>query len=154
MNIKLGDIKNKEQLSKIKEYCDSCECNKCKNYCVCKTLNHFPYNEYNFNVFSQDVISIPQLQEVLVWINDEKIELTEDEKHFLSLLKDKFQYIARDEDGSIFVYSGCKPHKATVSWINDGNYERIDKLVDYKFECISFEDDEPFNFREYLKGGE
>lgn len=71
-----------------------------------------------------------------------KYEFTKEEKKILRCFKQiGYNYIARDEDGELALYSN-KPYKKTTMWnYHDGEY--IDLRIKM-FESIKWEDSEPF----------
>ena len=83
------------------------------------------------------------------WCNQEYIEkpkLTKNEKLFLSLLKEKWKYMARDKDGDLFIYNK-HPFKNIDGWnLTDGNYICINDLLldDCKFTMVKWKDKEPW----------
>jgi hypothetical protein len=75
--------------------------------------------------------------------------LTEDEKTILRNLPRKYKWIARDSSGALFVY-GNKPEKGSNVWTGDclGYFNSFKHL----FQFIKWEDKEPYNIEELLKG--
>ena len=77
-------------------------------------------------------------------------KITEDEKVILRNLPEKYKWIARDENGLIFLYSK-KPSKCDYSWIG---YNDIAFPYYHLFQFIKWEDEEPYSIEELLKGEE
>lgn len=82
------------------------------------------------------------------WANTEHIEkpkLTKKEKLFLSLLKEKWKYIARDQNGDLFIFD-TQPIKDINVWTSKGDHAWIDRLLldDCKFTIIEWGDKDPW----------
>ena len=94
-------------------------------------------------------------------MNKNKINITNELKGFLGLLyMFDWKYIARDEDGDIYIYKGC-PIKGEGSWLlfnksaNRFKMIHLDHLsslinVNKVFEFIKWEDEEPFCIEDYI----
>lgn len=82
----------------------------------------------------------------------EKSLLTEDERAILRNLDKEWKWIARDEDGNLHIFSK-KPEKEVDEWDVFGimNYAIFYMFNDI-FQFIKWEDDEPYNIEELLKG--
>ena len=79
--------------------------------------------------------------------------LTEDERVILRNLDKKWKWIARDEDrDDLHVYS-LEPVKTVYEWNVEGvmNFENF-YIFNHLFQFIKWEDDEPYNIEELLKG--
>lgn len=78
--------------------------------------------------------------------------LTEDERAILRNLDKKYDFIARDEDGDLHIFSK-KPEKEVDEWNVCGimNYEIFSMFNDI-FQFIKWNDKEPYNIEELLKG--
>ena len=79
--------------------------------------------------------------------------LTEDERVILRNINKRWKYLARDLDGELYAF-GQKPKKIEDYWgESQGIYTSINILLcDSLFKFIKFEDDEPYNIEELLKG--
>ena len=66
----------------------------------------------------------------------------------------KYRWIARDKDGNMLWIYVDKPHKNKRGyWQNIGdNKGRILELFNHLFQFIKWEDTEPYNIEELLKG--
>ena len=94
-------------------------------------------------------------------MNKNKINITNELKGFLGLLyMFDWKYIARDEDGDIYIYKDC-PTKGEGSWFlfnkNSNRFKMIhlDYLSDLinvnkVFKFIKWEDEEPFYIEDYI----
>lgn len=81
-----------------------------------------------------------------------KPTLTDAEKVILESLDKKWEYIARDKDGELYVYEG-KPHRHTTSWSSDWDDEDDDmSLFEHLFSFIKWEDEEPYKIEDLIKG--
>ena len=79
--------------------------------------------------------------------------LTEDERVILRNLDKRWKYLARDLDGELYAF-GQKPKKIEDYWGESQDiHTRINILLcDSLFKFIKFEDNEPYNIEELLKG--
>ena len=79
----------------------------------------------------------------------EKITLSEAERIILENIDKDYRWICRDKDGTIYICKG-KPFKDEEIWQNgDGN---IVEFYNHLFRFITWEDSEPYNIEELLKG--
>lgn len=83
-----------------------------------------------------------------IWVRKEPIKLSDDERVILSNIEDDYIWIARDRDGSLYVY-GNKPQKGNAYWSGD-KYKRAN-IFEHLFQWVKWEDAEPVNFRELLE---
>ena len=90
------------------------------------------------------------------WANTEHIEkpkLTKNEKLFLSLLKEKWKYMARDQNGNLFIYD-AQPIKDIDVWNSKKcNYVWIDdRLLDScKFTMVKWADEKAWSIEDLKK---
>ena len=84
----------------------------------------------------------------LLWERKEKPKLTEDEKVILRNIDKCVKYIARNMDGSLFVYDD-KPVKTRDHW--DCEFHIYYFPFDHLFRLIEWEDEEPYSIEELLK---
>ena len=94
-------------------------------------------------------------------MNNYNINITKELRGFLGLLyMFDWKYIARDEDGTLYVYKSC-PIKGEGCWLpfnkNANRFKIIclDHLPDLinvnkVFEFIKWEDEEPFCIKDYI----
>ena len=94
-------------------------------------------------------------------MNKNKINITKELRSFLGLLyMFDWKYIARDEDGELYIYKGC-PIKGEGHWLtfnkNVNRFKMIDLYylsslinVNKVFEFIKWEDEEPFCIEDYI----
>ena len=99
--------------------------------------------------------SCPTVHELFKRLNEPyvpKVEFTEGEKIILKNVSDKYSWIVRDEDGELSLRCD-KPSKSVKQgcWLSNG-YAETFYLYNHLFQQIRWEDDEPVNFREVLKG--
>ena len=80
----------------------------------------------------------------------EPIKQTEDEKIILRNLHKKYKYIARDKNGSLYLYRQ-KPCRAKENWINTNGIFTNLCVFGHLFQFIKWEDEEPYNIEELLK---
>ena len=89
------------------------------------------------------------------WLNKEHkepITLSEAERIILENINKDYKWIARDENNYIYVYEN-KPTKEESRWKNNGIdlYEDI-FVFNHLFQFITWEDEQPYNIEELLKG--
>ena len=79
------------------------------------------------------------------------IKLTEDEKVILRNIDNRNKWIARDGDGSLFVYCS-KPIKKESSWVSEMFLDWCDIWIfKHLFQFIKWEDEEPYLIEDLLK---
>lgn len=94
-----------------------------------------------------DIVSVYKLTEV--WKREEQT-ITEDEKTILRNLPDKYEWIARDGDGELYIYTE-KPHKTADYWGLVTNVPVCLGLFNHLFKMVKWEDDEPWKIEDLLK---
>ena len=94
-------------------------------------------------------------------MNNYNINITKELRGFLGLLyMFDWKYIARDEDGELYIYKGC-PIKGGSHWLPfNKNVNRFKMIYLYYlsglininkvFEFIKWEDEEPFCIEDYI----
>ena len=94
-------------------------------------------------------------------MNNYNYNITKELRSFLGLLyMFEWKYIARDEDGELYIYKGC-PIKGEGHWLpfnKNGNRFKMIHLdylsdlinVNKVFEFIKWEDEEPFCIEDYI----
>ena len=89
------------------------------------------------------------------WLLSEYVEpilLTELEYNIIKFIKDntKISYIARDKDGTLFLYDS-EPHKSKANdwWLGKGStpFTPFNKMLSF----IKWEDEEPYSINDVLK---
>lgn len=103
----------------------------------CRIMN---CNDCLFNEFTKDCNA-----KRLEWLNQEYIEsrtgmISREDFNKLKLYNDEC-YIARDEDGNLYLYV-VKPTKSDVKWTTCGEYSATDMTLDLPI--ISWEDSVPW----------
>lgn len=80
-----------------------------------------------------------------------KWSFTEDEKVILRNISKEYEWIARDDSWNLYIYKK-KPIKYTYIWVSSTDYDDCNNINEFchLFQCISWEDDEPCEFRRYL----
>lgn len=91
----------------------------------------------------------------LEWLRQEhkeEIKLSEVEKVILENLDKRYEWIARDEDGHIYVYE-TKPYKddGCNGWLDEDFTQ--EPPFSSLFAFLDWSDEEPYNIRELLKRG-
>lgn len=77
----------------------------------------------------------------MIWKRKEVL-LSDIEKTILGNMSKKIKYIARDEDGELFVFE-YKPKKGKASWYDGNTIYRLD-FYNHLFDFIKWEDSEPY----------
>ena len=79
-----------------------------------------------------------------------KKEFSQDTLNFFKCIDKKFEWIARDRDGEVWIYIS-KPKKRDISWENFGLYKPLDIIKDSLFTEIKWEDEEPVYIDDYVE---
>ena len=108
----------------------------------CRALNNWCEDLTSADGYTEfDIIKVYKdytCKELLWERKDPK--LTEDEKVILRNLPKEYKWIARDENGCLYVYAS-KPKKGITIWEGDG----LPMIpFDHLFEFIKWEDEEPY----------
>lgn len=93
-----------------------------------------------------DIVAVYELNQV--WKREEST-ITEDEKVILRNLQGKYEWIARDESGVLYIYHD-KPKKNSFAW-DVGFGSRCLNLFDHLFKMVKWEDEEPWKIEDLLK---
>ena len=93
-----------------------------------------------------DIVAVYELNEV--W-KREDLTISEDEKAILRNLPAKYEWIARDEGGVLYIFRD-KPKKEGFTWVV-GFGSRCLNLFDHLFKMVKWEDDEPWKIEDLLK---
>ena len=123
----------------------------------CEDVKEFYIGSVRYSLNKEGLIMLPSGIQSENRINDLKgadLKLapqwtfTEDEKVILRNLPEKYEWIARDEDGHLCVYAE-KPIKGTNWWwLQVGHYHF--NAYKHLFQSIQWSDEEPCEFRKYL----
>jgi hypothetical protein len=103
-------------------------------------------------------------QNIFEWLYEEykkpKVKISLASKYFLESLNDKYEWIAKDEDGAVWCYK-FKPEKYTQDknkrWTTYGRGNIAGFRNVFKkelFDFLSWEDEEPTNIKELLENCE
>lgn len=88
----------------------------------------------------------------LLWERKEPIMLSDDEKAILRNINENYVWIARNENGMLFVFTE-KPFKLEYYWkCENEDAECYVYFFDHLFKSIKWEDEEPYNIEDLLKG--
>lgn len=118
-------------LAHISKYGDECTGKLCKGCDDCEFHNN-----------------VGLCVELLLAEHKEKIKLTKNEKAILESIDNFYKWIARDDDGYLYVYEK-KPCKDSCEWENPFCYKNF-ILFNHLFQFIKWTDDEPYNIQELL----
>lgn len=88
------------------------------------------------------------------WAESEYIEkqvISKRDRAFLDFLMGKYEYIARDKTGYLYVYS-AKPDKRDIFWSrNNGEYFGFNNCIEIDFPMVKWSDDEPWLIEDLKK---
>jgi len=101
--------------------------------------------QYTDNIYAQLILGKYTIQKL-----PKKPKLTEAEKIILENLPKEHKWIARDKNGKIYTYTN-KPKKIEIVWSDNVDCEGI-TIFNHLFQFIKWEDEEPYNIEELLKG--
>lgn len=94
---------------------------------------------------------------IRAWANSEYIErpvISKRDKAFLEYLREEYRFIARDEDGKLFVYD-TRPRKGEVCWDSVGliceRYLYLNQHFNIDFPMIKWSDEEPWLIEDLKK---
>ena len=90
-----------------------------------------------------------EILKILLSQHKEKPKLTDDEKAILRSVDNKFEFIARDKDGVLFIYMR-KPYKDKTRWESGALVTTLD-IFNHLFQSIKWEDEEPWSIKELLE---
>lgn len=108
------------------------------------------FNDDDLNEFDIMKVYKDYTCKELLWERKEKPKLTEDEKVILRSLPKEHKWIARDENGRLYIYAS-KPLKGITMWASDG----LPMIpFNHLFQFIQWEDEEPYSIEELLEGEE
>ena len=105
---------------------------------------------FNTNYKNSDIVIMKVYKDYtckeLLWERKEIPQLTEDEKVILRNLPKEYKWIARDENGCLYVYTS-KPEKVITMWKGSG----LPMMpFSHLFQFIQWKDDEPYLIEELL----
>lgn len=87
-----------------------------------------------------------------IWQEKKEIVIPDDCKDVLKHISEDFRWIAKDENGRVFIYKEKPEKQRNCVWYSSENRRFDDILKHLDFNWLSWEDEEPVNFREVLKG--
>lgn len=87
---------------------------------------------------------------IRAWADSEYIErpvISKRDKAFLEYLREEYEFIARDENGELFVYE-TQPRKVDTCWISAGStcdhYLHLNRHFNVDFPMVQWSDSEPW----------
>lgn len=82
----------------------------------------------------------------------EPIKLSKFEYEYLKVAKEnEYNFIARDNDGCVYLYTNIPTLKGTISWGYNGEFMIV---FDELFKFVKWEDEEPYNIDKILSNCE
>ena len=146
----------------------------CGNYLLCESEGFMRLDSYNDNLgFDEDLFDEYTVMRVysitrelifdvimgnknleLVW--ERKIKVTDFERMILKEIEDKYKYIARDKDDSLYVYNQ-EPFKTEDIWEIEEYEMGVSKMGDltifsHLFPMVRHSDEEPTLISDLLEG--
>lgn len=100
------------------------------------------------HMYSNGLLGLLQPNSDPIWEEKQIVKILEPDRTVLKNLDEKYQWIARDKNGTVCVY-GEKPFKGTATW--NGECFKCLKHFPKLFQFVQWRDVEPVNFRELLK---
>lgn len=95
--------------------------------------------------------------EIRAWANSEYIErpvISKRDKAFLEYLREEYKFIARDENGDLFIYEN-HPRKVDAYWSSAGliceRYLYLNRNFNVDFPMIKWSDEEPWAIEDLKK---
>ena len=85
----------------------------------------------------------------VIWERKEVPLLSEAEYHILNSLFKEWKWIARDKNGSLFLYDK-KPYKYASHWTYTSKYTKLD-IYEHLFLFVKWKDDEPWEITKLLE---
>lgn len=129
-------------------------------------INEFPFktnkykvykNELQFKTEYDDIWRLSNM-EINYIVNCEVIKLpkkkefTDDELGIMRSLLKKYEWVARDNDGELYIFRSYKPKKENGYWDNKGLFRKL-ALFNHIFNSIQWEDEEPVFIDDYVERG-
>lgn len=106
-------------------------------------------------LFSINGGSCVAYEKARAWAESEYIEkpvISKKDRAFLEYLRDNFKTIARDENGTICVFTGiAKKSEVRSAFVYDGFYRNISNLFYVDLPMVKWEDDEPWPIEDLKK---
>lgn len=111
--------------------------------------------DVGYNTAIEHAIAVVEDMNVPLTFEVEKPQflLTRLEYELLKHWNKKYNYIARDKDGSLYIYRD-KPSKNEDVWSTEYGFARAERNFDGLFRLISWTDKEPMNIEELLNNCE
>ena len=110
------------------------------------------YKAMLINTLNVGASCFPAKYHVAKWLEQEyqePVTLTDDEKAILKNLPKRYEWIAKDKSGRLFLYL-IKPLKTGTCWESE-SIEPDFSMYDDLFQFIKWEDENPYNIDELLK---
>ena len=146
MKVKLRYVTERQYAKWKNKNCDKYD--DCKGCLFCKIDCIFGNTCWvnNKDMYSDKFLD----QEIEINVEDEKIQLTEDEKAVLRLLVPKYKYIARDISGNLYGYKDKPIKMCSVWYVTNCLYDSMCVFNNY-FQCVQWEDNEPTLIADLLR---
>lgn len=94
-------------------------------------------------------------EDCVKWLNSENVDpiiLTDEERTILENIDKKYNYIARDKDGWLYLYEN-KPKKFSSLWEYDEYSTCVDFCVfKHLFKFVDWKNEYPYNIKDLIKG--
>ena len=113
-------------------------------YFITDNILQYKINSYHSKVSNLKVNEIIKITKL-----PKKKQFSQDTLNFFKYIDKKFEWIARDRDGEVWIYIS-KPKKRDISWENFGLYKPLDIIKNSLFTEIKWEDNEPIYIDDYV----
>lgn len=107
----------------------------------------------DYDWYKKEKYTILEWSDYMNTEKEQKLFIPKKCRRVLKQLRKDYKWIAKDEDGTVYVYK-YKPSKKEKSWLNfESDCKNLTEIfADSLFDWLSWNDEKPVNFREILKG--
>ena len=112
--------------------------------------NEFQYYSDNLEQWLHSIISLNSAAEFEIIKLPKKKEFTDDELCILKNIDKEYKWIARDEDGELYLFKE-KPYKSLGVWETKSVRTTDFLCYNYLFQSITSEDEEPVFIDDYVE---
>ena len=108
------------------------------------TIEYSDYSQSSFNlnefVYIEKIIKLPK-----------KKQFSQDTLNFFKMIDKRWEWIAKDKDGRVFVYDGKPIKTKSYNWDCSKYCRKCDVLLQSIFDQILWEDEEPICIDDYVE---
>jgi hypothetical protein len=125
--------------------------NGLKDGCIFKIEDNCIYNRLGESKHILSTIEINVVRRIKNIIKlPKKKEFKDDELAIMRSLPKKYEWVARDSDGTLYAFYFCKPKKENGYWDNAGRYRKLG-LFGHLFNSITSEDEDSVFIDDYVE---